>query len=384
MALKSKSNQKAQCIAILGTGSDVGKSIIATAMCRFLSNQGIRVAPFKAQNMSNNSGVTPEGLEMGRAQIVQAEAARLSPCVDMNPILLKPTTDVGSQVVLMGRVKENTTARDYHERKGQLEDTARIEKPNKIHKNEIQQPAIAVIRIPHISNFTDFDPLEKIDDLSLYFLESPQDLECFSAIILPGSKFTRWDLEWLHTTGWTDKILNYSKSKGHVLGICGGYQMMGEMVHDPDGIEGDPGTTRGLNLLPIETELIAPKITSRTRFSWNGIMGCGYEIHMGKTLQKGGQHVFGVHDKNGRQIEDEDGCITDDGRIMGTYIHGLFDEPEIIKSWLNQVGITNISIPNFHGLTARDEAYEKLVNHFENHIDVEKIMQLMNTKVQFK
>ena len=128
--------KKAPCIAVLGTGSDVGKSIIVTALCRYLSNQGMKVAPFKAQNMSNNSGVTPEGLEMGRAQIVQAEASRISPQVDMNPVLLKPTSDIGSQVVLLGRVSENTTATDYHSKKEALFSTAvdALERLRQVHE----------------------------------------------------------------------------------------------------------------------------------------------------------------------------------------------------------------------------------------------------------
>ena len=498
--LQQNKNQSANCLAVLGTGSDVGKSIVVTALNRCLFNRGIRVVPFKAQNMSNNSGVTPDGLEMGRAQIVQAESAKLAPCVDMNPILLKPTTEVGSQVVLMGKVMNQFTAREYHEFKLQLEKTAQsalnrlrqsyevviiegagscaevnlmksdivnlrmaeyadapviltadihrggvfaqiigtlaclnrdqrkriagfiinrfrgdislfadgvkwiesrtrkpvfgvlpwfsdfqieaedsvvIEKPEKIPTHAIQTPAIAVIRIPHISNFTDFDPLSRIDGLHVYFLASPQNLDRFSAVILPGSKSTRWDLDWLFKTGWATQIMNYSKNGGPLLGICGGYQIMGTKVHDPDGIEGTPGISKGLNILPVETELIAPKTTTRTRFSWNGIIGTGYEIHMGKTIRKGGMSLFQVHEKNGAPVMSEDGCLSTDGNHMGTYIHGLFDNPDIMKNWLKQVKIETSCINDSHGWAARDADYEKLARHFEKHMDMDKILQLI-------
>jgi len=368
MERKNDSTAKAACLAVLGTGSDVGKSIVTTAICRSLVKRNIRVTPYKAQNMSNNSGVTPEGLEMGRAQIVQAEAARIAPHVDMNPILLKPTSEVGAQVVLMGQVLDTRSAREYHDRKAELENEARdaldrlrrgydvvvlegagscaemnlmahdivnlrmaeyadapvvlvadihrggvfaqivgtlaclppeqrdriagfiinrfrgdlslfeegtrwienktgkpvfgvlpwyshfrieaedsvvIEAPGKLAAHQVKKPAVAVIRIPHISNFTDFDPLDNVDGLGLHFLEATQDLTAFSAVILPGSKSTRSDLAWLHHTGWTEQIQAFVEAGGHVLGICGGYQMMGSAVHDPTGIEVRPAPLRG-------------------------------------------------------------------------------------------------------------------------------------------
>lgn len=503
MEQKSESKEKAACLAVLGTGSDVGKSVVITAICRCLVNRGVRVTPYKAQNMSNNSGVTPEGLEMGRAQIVQAEAARIVPHVDMNPILLKPTSDVGSQVVLMGQVMDNRTAREYHERKAELEYEARgaldrlrrghevvvmegagscaevnlmdndivnlrmaeyadapvvlvadihrggvfaqivgtlaclppakrdqiagfiinrfrgdhslfedgvrwienktgkpvfgvlpwyshfrieaedsvvIEAPEKIAAHQVTLPAIAVIRIPHISNFTDFDPLENVEGLGVHFIETVQDLSAFSAVILPGSKSTRSDLAWLHHTGWTEKIRTFVEAGGHVLGICGGYQMMGHAVHDPSGIEGEAGTSPGLSILPVETELKAPKTTTRTQFSWNGTRGTGYEIHMGQTQRIDGSALFRIHEKNGKPMPDEDGCIARDGRIMGTYIHGLFDEPEIIKNWLTTLGVNGVQVSGVHGLVARDRDYDLLAEHFERHVDMEKLVALLEER----
>lgn len=501
MESKNNHRNKAACLAILGTGSDVGKSIITTALCRFYANRNIRVAPFKAQNMSNNSGVTPEGLEMGRAQIVQAEAAKIAPHVDMNPVLLKPTSDLGSQVVLLGRVSENATAAEYHRKKDTLfgtatealdrlrrqyalvvmegagscaevnlmgndivnlrmaehaqapvilvadihrggvfaqivgtleclkpaqrdlvkgfiinrfrgdirlfengvtwierktgkkvfgvlpwynhihiepEDSVVIEQPRKVLKTGGMQPSIAVIRLPHISNFNDFEPIATLKGLDLYFLEKVQDLTDFRAVILPGSKNTRFDQEWLHASGWSELIVAYAERGGHVLGICGGYQMMGDYVHDPQGIEGRPGSTRGLGLLPVETELKAPKVTTLTTFSRQGARGSGYEIHMGQTRRKGGYSLFQVIDRNRMPAGDEDGCVTSDSNCMGTYIHGLFDNPAITRFWLVHIGLEDIEVPKAEGPEARNREYDLLAGHFENHIDTDGISELIS------
>ncbi len=452
--------------------------------------------PFKAQNMSNNSGVTPEGLEMGRAQIVQALAARVPPHVDMNPILLKPTSDVGSQVVMMGKAIANNTAAEYHRRKEDLfagaaealdrlrgandlvviegagscaevnlmahdivnfriaqyadapvllvadihrggvfaqivgtlaclpqdhrqriagfiinrfrgdrslfsdgvkwieqktgkrvfgvhpwytdlsiesEDSVVIENPRVVVPGRITGPAVAVIRTPHISNFTDFDPLSGIEDLQVCFLEKTQDLSAFKAVILPGSKNTRFDLQWLHNTGWSKEIQRYVAKNGHVLGICGGFQMLGDWVHDPSGHEGSPGSTPGLALLPVETVLEAPKTTTLTHFDWNGLGGWGYEIHMGQTTRKGGHPVFSVVEQNGRRCKQEDGCAVERCRIMGTYIHGMFDAPAITERWLETIGLTDVSLSGYHGPAARDRDLDRLADHFEAHVDLAAI-----------
>jgi len=492
--------QKTPCIAILGTGSDVGKSIIVTALCRYFVKKGFKVAPFKAQNMSNNSGVTAEGLEMGRAQIVQAEAARIAPQVDMNPVLLKPTSEIGSQVVVLGKVSENTTALDYHRKKTALfetasaaftrlsgaydlilmegagscaevnlmdtdfvnlrmaafadapvilvadihrggvfaqivgtlecltpeqrdvvkgiiinrfrgdirlfqdgvnwierktgkkvfgvlpwydhihiepEDSVVIENPKQMLGTVNHGPAIAVIRLPHISNFNDFDPLAKLEGLSVVFLEKVQDLSHFRAVILPGSKNTRFDLNWLHTTGWTAGIMAYAGQGGHVLGICGGYQMMGKSVHDPAGIEGHPGTTEGLGLLPVETELKAPKVTTLTEFRRGGVNGSGYEIHMGQTRRQGGASLFQVKARNGDPTPDEDGCVNPDTHNMGTYIHGIFDNPTVTEFWLQHIGLPDIKTSQLDGPQARNREYEMRAEHFEKYVDVARIEALV-------
>lgn len=498
--MSKKHIKKAPCIAVFGTGSDVGKSIITTALCRLFANRGIRVAPFKAQNMSNNSGVTPEGLEMGRAQIVQAEAAKIPPHVDMNPVLLKPTSEIGSQIVLAGIALETSTAADYHHKKEHLfseacqaldrlrrdydliilegagscaevnlmshdivnfriadyaeapillvadihrggvfaqiigtleclaqnqrarvkgfiinrfrgdihlfkdgvgwieaktqkkvfgvlpwfthiqiesEDSVVIESPQKVNIKNSQTPAVAVIRLPHISNFTDFDPLQALDPLEVYFLEKVQDLKAFKAVILPGSKNTCFDLSWIKSKGWSKRLSQYAANGGHVLGICGGYQLMGKTVHDPDGLEGKPGSTEGLGLLPVETVLKAPKTTTRTKFLWNDIGAAGYEIHMGQTTRKQGRPLFSIIERNNVACKDEDGCISADSRFMGTYLHGLFDNPGVIKCWLEHIGIKDIDLSDIGGIEARDKEYDLLAEHFEQYIDVQAIDNLL-------
>jgi len=502
--MNPRSPNLAPCIAVLGTGSDVGKSIITTALCRIFSRRGVRLAPFKAQNMSNNSGVTPEGLEMGRAQIVQAEAARIPPHVDMNPILLKPTSDIGSQVVLLGTARGNHTAADYHAHKEHLfhEAVAALERLRRefelvilegagscaevnlmsadivnlrmaeqagapvvlvadIHRGGvfgqivgtlaclephqrkliqgfivnrfrgdialfadgvrwieqrtgtrvfgvlpwfdhiriasedsvvIENPrpvappvaggaaAVAVIRFPHISNFTDFEPLQSLQDLRIHFLEQPQDVSGFRAIILPGSKNTRHDLDWLKGSGWAEILSAYHSGGGHLLGICGGYQMLGRWVHDPEGIEGRSGSTEGLHLLPVDTVLQAPKTTTLTRFSWQDAQGSGYEIHMGQTARHGGEPLFDVLERSGRAASTEDGCVAPGARVMGTYMHGLFDNPSITVRWLRAVGVDTPQAPTLGGLAARDREYDLLADHVEAHVDVEAVMELAERK----
>jgi adenosylcobyric acid synthase len=503
LELKSKKLRDTPSLAVFGTGSDVGKSVVATALCRVFKQEGLNVVPFKAQNMSNNSGVTPEGLEMGRAQIVQAEAAGVPPAVDMNPILLKPTSDIGAQVVLLGEVYKNSTASEYHlgretlfstacrsldrlkaaydlvvlegagscaevnlmphdivnmrmaqyanapvilvadihkggvfaqivgtleclpshlqryiagfiinrfrgdialfkegvdwieKRTGkpvfgvlpwyeniriEAEDSVVIENPGSRRRKEKQTPAIAVVRLPHISNFTDFEALDAVNGLRLQFIENPVDLRCFAAVILPGSKNTRFDLDWLHDTGWTRQLADYGEQGGHILGVCGGYQMMGRTVKDPGGLEGKPGKTPGLNLLPVETTLKAPKTTTLTGFTWDGEFGSGYEIHMGETVRLDGRALFDITSKNGVPTRGQDGCVANHKRYMGTYIHGLFDAAGITRRWLKAIGLEGLVVADDCGLPARQKEYEKLARHFRKFIDMEKVSELVGGK----
>jgi adenosylcobyric acid synthase len=250
-----------------------------------------------------------------------------------------------------------------------------IEQPKQIFENPGNQAAVGVIRLPHISNFNDIDPLSAIDGLTVCFLEKIQELSHFNAVILPGSKNTRFDLNWLHSTGWVKLIKEYAAQGGHVMGICGGYQMMGNYVHDPDGLEGTPGKSDGLRLLPVETYLKAPKTTTLTRFSFGDITGSGYEIHMGHTNRSGGEPLFQVAERNNTPCEDEDGCLDPDSGNMGTYIHGLFETPAITAFWLQHIGLENLPASDLGGLDARNREYELLVEHFEKHINVAEMVE---------
>jgi adenosylcobyric acid synthase len=498
--VKLKNRGKAPCIAIFGTGSDVGKSVVVTAMCRFFAGLGLRVAPYKSQNMSNNSGVTPEGLEMGRAQIVQAEGAGIVPRVDMNPILLKPTSDVGSQVIVNGRVWQNCSAESYHKKKEELfaiaaqaldrlrneydliiiegagscaevnlmahdivnfkiaeyanapvilvgdihrggifaqitgtldcipasyrnlvqgviinrfrgdislfqdgvqwiekktrkkvlgvlpwythiqieaEDSVVIEQVSQELPHNPEGHLVAVIRLPHIANFNDMDPLLNLKGLDVHFLDRVCDLEKASAIIIPGSKNTRADLVWLHEKGWADAIRAYVDRGGYVFGICAGYQIMGERVIDPEGFEGAPGETQGLSLLPVETVLQAPKTTTLSKFCWQESKGFGYEIHMGYTIVPKDRHPFKIYQRNAEPVDFPDGCISENNRCLGTYIHGFFDSVEITQKWLHMIGAGSVSGLKDRGLEERNKQYDLLAEHLKRHIDTDYLKALV-------
>jgi adenosylcobyric acid synthase len=483
-------------LAVFGTGSDVGKSIIAAGICRYLSDHGQRVAPFKAQNMSNNSGITPEGLEIGRAQIVQAEAARIAPHVHMNPVLLKPFGDKQSQVVLNGRVHGNHTAMDYHARKtfyfenacrafdalaaeydrivlegagscaevnlmdtdivnfpmaeyadadviltadihrggvfaqvvGTLaclpprfqdrvkaviinrfrgdidlfkegvdwieqktgkqvlgvlpwyshfridaEDSVEIETPTHIKSLDPELPAIGVLRLPHIANFTDVHALTRIKGVQTVFIDSPKHLDRFSAIVIPGSKNTRKDLAWV-TARFEQPLSAYIQNGGHILGICGGYQMLGQWVEDPTGLEGDPGQTRGLGLLPIQTVLQAPKTTTLSQFRWGHAEGRGYEIHMGITRLTGGTPLIRIVSRNGRDVDDTDGCLSENGQVAGTYVHGFFDFNAIVRKWFELIGLDFKADPGIDAAMEKDRDYDHLKRHMETYLDLTSLI----------
>jgi adenosylcobyric acid synthase len=260
------------------------------------------------------------------------------------------------------------------------EDSVVIESPKKVNVINSQNPAVAVIRLPHISNFNDFDPLLTINNLNVYFLEKVQSLAAFRAVILPGSKNTRFDLNWLQTSGWAKALSEYLNTDGHVLGICGGYQMMGRAVHDPAGIEGRPGSSKGLGLLPVETVLKAPKTTTLTRFVWNGHTGAGYEIHMGHTTRTGASPLFDIMERNHKSSRDEEGCISGAAKAMGTYIHGLFDNPEILKCWLTHIGLPDADVSDVGGIEARNGQYDLLAEHFAKYVDVDRIVKLVEKR----
>lgn len=441
-------------IMIQGTMSGAGKSLITAGLLRILSQDGYQCAPFKSQNMALNSYITSEGLEMGRAQVMQAYAAGIRPTADMNPILLKPTTDSGSQVIAGGRPVGTMDAAAYYRRKpefvprimesyGRLDDAfdviviegagspaeinlkendivnmglakmvdapvllvgdidrggvfaqlfgtwalldqeekARIKGMiiNKFRGDEkLLRPGydlfaqhcpvpilgtvpmmhidldeedslserlsssplkarsgtvdIAVIRLPRISNYTDFAPLERLENTTVRYVDNYFHLQKPDLIILPGTKNTLDDLRWLRRTGFADRILALHAQGTPVVGICGGYQMMGRTVTDPDGNEGG-GTEAGLGLLPVDTVFRADKTTRESSGTacapdfLTGLPVKGYEIHMGESVRTGGQPFCRL--RTGSDAGSDDGALHEDGCVangaMGTYLHGLFD-----------------------------------------------------------
>ena len=488
-----------------GTGSGVGKSVLAAGFCRLLKNRGFRVLPFKAQNMALNSGVTSEGLEMGRAQIVQAEACSVFPDVSMNPILLKPQGSGVSQLIRMGKVVRNCSAREYYT---MAEENFRIAKqafdslkteadwivmegagsPAEInlqatdivnmrmaeyagakvilvgdidrggvfawlkgtydliqaqHRSLLQgmlinkfrgdvsllEPGIeqfneivpvpvlgvipwremllededsqnlqskidpeakldvAIIRLPHISNFTDFDPLKQISGISVRFVNRIPDLESADLIILPGSKNTLFDLRFLHEKGFAEK-LNQLSGRTWILGICGGFQMLGEAVEDPNNMEssgasgeaetsGTGGCESGLGLLPMTTVLEGDKKLVRRRYkgiNWlNGLDWSGYEIHLGRTeFHKNPQESF-VTEEVTAANDSSLGVIDRKQKIIGTYIHGLLESPEVTQKLLALLTAETFDIPLSFQET-KEREMDELALFLEEHCEVEKIL----------
>ena len=488
-----------------GTGSGVGKSVLAAGFCRLLKNRGFRVLPFKAQNMALNSGVTPEGLEMGRAQIVQAEACGVFPDVRMNPILLKPQGSGVSQLIRMGKVVRNCSAREYYT---MAEENFRIAKqafdslkteadwivmegagsPAEInlqatdivnmrmaeyaeakvmligdidrggvfawlkgtydliqakHRSllhgmlinkfrgdvSLLEPGIeqfnqivpvpvlgvipwremllededsqnlqskidpeakldvAIIRLPHISNFTDFDPLKQISGISVRFVTSVQDLESADLIILPGSKNTLFDLRYLHEKGFAEK-LNQLSGRTWILGICGGFQMLGEAVEDPNNMEssgasgeaetsGTGGCESGLGLLPMTTVLEGDKKLVRRRYkgiNWlNGLDWSGYEIHLGRTEFHKNQQESIVIEEVTAANDSSLGVIDRKQKIIGTYIHGWLESPEVTQKLLALLTAETFDIPLSFQET-KEREMDELALFLEEHCEVEKIL----------
>jgi len=492
--------KKGTGIAVLGTASDVGKSVVATALCRIFRNSGVDVAPFKAQNMSNNSGVTPDGLEIGRAQVVQAEAARVAPTADMNPVLLKPNTDTGAQVVLQGKVSSTESAKGYfrdtskwaaaafeslhrlmekhellviegagscaemnlYERDFVNFRTAREAGASVILVADIDRggvfaqvvgtlsviapedralvkgviinrfrgdielfndgvkmleqmsgipvlgvipyfrgfaidaedavplaakvdpscgPAsgktgVAVIYFPHISNFTDLSPLEEDPGVELHYLHRLRSLEGYHMLVLPGSKNVRGDLDWLRSMGWEEEIMKFRRRGGFILGICGGFQMLGREIADPHALEGEAGSGSALGILPVMTVLEEEKcLTNAAGNLFSGDASAwGYEIHMGRTIMDEGSRPFlRVTERNGELADDTDGVVSVDGRVAGTYFHGLFDEPSMRHFLLYQA---DRSYTPSSGEMGRNERYDMLAEHFSRHLDLEHVFAL--------
>lgn len=507
----------ANYIMMMGTSSHVGKSILATAMCRILYRKGRKVVPFKAQNMALNSYVTRDGDEMGRAQVAQAEAAGMEPMVDMNPVLLKPTGNAASQVIIMGKPVGNMSAREYHrgyslkafdavkEALGRLDkeyDTIVIEgagspaeinlKANDIVNMRVAKylqapvlliadidrggalaslvgtlelldeeeralvkglvinkfrgdvtlltPAIdfleektgkpvlgvvphidqmgiddedsvsleekqaaptegdiriAVIQTPKISNFTDFDALAHEKDVALYYVKSVEDLGEPDVIMLPGSKNTTEDMLYLRKSGLGEKILAHAKAGKAVIGICGGYQMLGEVIRDPQHTESQNDEAAGLGLLGMETVFASEKLTSQVVAQCQDLyfMGQsisadnlqGYEIHMGHTAftREADKHPFTVCQRRGKACASQEGTANAAGNVFGTYIHGVFDNDVFRRSVLNALRHSKglEALANTRNVMAeKQQAYEHLADVVENALDMEKLYQIMGEK----
>ena len=486
----------AKNIMIQGTMSNAGKSLLCAGLCRIFKQDGYRVAPFKSQNMALNSYITEAGGEMGRAQVVQAEAAGIAPDVRMNPILLKPTTDVGSQVIVNGVVQGNMRAMEYYKRKREFipavmeaynslaaeydiiviegagspaeinlkqedivnmglaklvdapvllvgdidrggvfaqlygtvalleeDERARI-KGTVVNKfrgdRKILEPGIkileelcgvpvagvipytyvdvddedslserfnrsserklldiAVIRLPRISNFTDFSPFERYENVSLRYVEKVSDLQKPDMILIPGTKSTISDLKWLRQSGLEAAILKAAASGTLVFGICGGYQMLGRTVSDPDQVEA-AGVRKiaGMDLLPMDTVFHGEKVQTQTSgtfsdiegmlASLNGIHYEGYEIHMGRSEVS---------------LNPVTGC----GNVYGSYIHGIFDAPgvtdTILRALCQQKGIDFASLGTFDMKSYKEQQYDKLADAVREGLDMELVYKILNREV---
>ena len=483
-------------IMLAGTGSDVGKSIVATALCRIFRQDGYAPAPFKAQNMALNSYATPDGLEIGRAQAVQAEAAGIPCHTDMNPLLLKPQSDHTSQVVLHGRPIGNKNAYDYWRRGAgdidyraevcaafdrlsarynpivmegagsiaeinlrrtdlvnmsmarhagadvilvgdidrggvfasvygsimlQSPDDRRLIKGiiiNKfrgdlrlfddgrrmleelcgvpvlgvipyfsdIHIEEEDSVAlaqksmqaergkvnVAVVMLRHLSNYTDFDALERDPRVHLYYTNNTEDLRQADVIIVPGTKSTLHDLYELRRNGCAQAIVGAHRRGATVLGICGGYQMLGVEVLDPDHVEGDIERLPGLGLLPVTTTMSGDKLTRQVTCQY----GQGYEIHQGETTPMGdAQPAPLLRLNDGR----DDGYVVDD-KCMGTYVHGILDNAPFVDMLLKPFAdkIAQAATPLDYS-AYKQEQYDLLAEHVRRHVDMDKLYQILQS-----
>ena len=487
-----------------GTGSDVGKSVLTAGFCRILSNRGIAVVPFKSQNMALNSAVTPEGGEIGRAQAVQAEACRIPPHVDMNPVLLKPNSDTGSQVIVHGVPVGNMSVREYNSFKpevfgkiresfgrlkersdfiviegagsiaeinlkahdianmkiaemagcpvilvadidrggvfAQIVGTIELLEPEErrrvqgvvINKfrgdpsllrpgvefvekrtgvpvlgvvpwfsgfripDEDSVPlqkkraagtaegklAVGVVRFPRISNYTDFDPLEYEPDVHLSYLERPEQVTGLDMLILPGTKSTIADLTFLEESGLAEAIKGFP---GPVVGICGGYQMLGRRVLDPDGVESARSEAVGLGLLDVETVMQPVKATHQVTARLldgggkvaPGLAGelSGYEIHMGETTLAPSVEPFAsITTRSGRAVTRKDGAVSPDGRIVGTYLHGIFGNTGFRDAFLNRLRL-NRGLPVQSPVDSEDPI-DQLARHLEQNLDMPRLFAI--------
>ncbi len=502
-------------LMIQGTASHVGKSVLVAAFCRLFARRGYRVAPFKAQNMALNSYVTLDGREIGRSQAFQARAAGVEPLAEMNPVLLKPSSETGSQVVLLGEPVKHMGVREYHayqpialetvaaslrflrerfdlvvmegagspaeinlrerdianmkaaalgdapvllagdiERGGVFaslygtmalltpEERARVKgilinkfrgdvtlldsgltflereckvpvlgvlpylhrliveeedslgldtRPSERSHGQVPVPAsangsgssaladVVVVRLPHISNFTDFDALAAEPGLRVRYIEDPGQWGDPNFVILPGTKSTAVDLNWLRDQGLAVRIQMFAREGGRVLGICGGYQMLGQVILDPEGVESRQHRIPGLGLLDVKTRFQPRKELSRVQ----GV-GCGgwltdaaltgYEIHQGVTTRGSGAMPFvRLSRRGGLPDATEDGALDPAGRIAGTYLHGLFDTPACRIALRGFLGLPSVIAP----MVAAPDVFDRLADWLEQNLAMDQILQIV-------
>ncbi len=501
----------AKVLMVQGTSSSVGKSLLAAALCRIFARRGVRVAPFKAQNMSNNAAVCADGAEIGRAQAVQAVASGIEPTADMNPVLLKPEGNCRSQVIVLGRPWRTLEADGYYRRKEQLwpivtaaldrirsahdlvviegagspaelnlrasdivnmalarhaqapvllvgdidrggifaqllgtlwllapeerdlvrglivnkfrgdatlfadgidilEERARlpvlgvvpylpalaVPEEDAVALDAAVPPApaaidIAVIRLPHIANFDDFDPLRAEARVSLRYVPSLAALGRPHAVILPGTKSTIADLAWLRAEGFAGAICALAAQGTSIVGICGGYQMLGQVVLDPARVEADGGEAPGLGLLQVETVFETAKATSQVRArvlggpGWLGTAACqeveGYEIHMGRT--SGGRPWLEVSRQNGTAAVVTDGAVNDDGRVWGCYLHGLFANAGLRRPWLASLSASfeendeGVEAGGQTGIALQHTSLDRLADAVEASLDMGRLATIL-------
>lgn len=500
-------------IMLQGTASNVGKSILTAGLCRIFKQDGFNVAPFKSQNMALNSFITKEGLEMGRAQVFQAEACNIEPIADMNPILLKPSGNHRCQVIVRGKVRDDISSTEYHNYKPILakelktifsqfsnnydivvmegagstaeinlrehdianmgmaeiadapviivgdidrggvfaslagtmlllseeekkrvkgviinkfrgrkellydgikmlediikvpvlgvipysdikiedEDSVTTKFKTKMKKNDIH---IEIIRTPHMSNFTDFNIFETQDDVSIRYVDYGEALSNPDMVIIPGSKSTIDDLEYIRKSGLEEQIKNLHKSGKLVFGICGGYQILGKKLMDPYHVEGEKEEIDGLGLLDIETTFEREKTTTQVEAkiceNMNGylhnlsnMMVKGYEIHMG--ISKIGKHVNSLNNITKKLEQDVDyleGSVNEKGNVVGTYLHGIFDEIDFTRALLNNIreskGLEKVdtNVDSFEAF--KQGEYDKLADLLREHLDIKKIYEIMD------
>lgn len=475
-------------IMFQGTGSGVGKSLLTAGLCRILTRKGIKVAPFKSQNMSLNSGVVNGHLEMGRAQILQAEAAGIEPDVRMNPILLKPQKDTEAQLICMGKVHSVNSAKDYFSgisndhfnvvadaynslaaeydmiilegagspaeinlqsrdivnmrmaahanadvyivsdidrggvfawMKGTYEliqkeyqplvkgfvinqfrgDISLLEPGIDMFQSMVPVPVvgtlpffhhhlededgqslplydrshskpiltIAVLRLPHISNFTDFTPLRQIRDIQLDYVMKPEQLDNADLIIIPGSKNTRNDLAYIKSSGLFDKLMSL-RGETPVIGICGGYQMMGQQIEDPDGTEGTPGGSTGLGFFNMDTVITKEKCLTRKEYGGQHFLSntsiTGYEIHMG--ISSTNQAYTQLTELESLMIMDES------QKMIGTYLHGIFESATVTTAILKELTGKTVNASEYAEQKEKD--LNRLADLMEEHLDVDAML----------